>query len=251
MPRRDRPIVVGRLVEHGRAPYRFRVGQDLSYFVNFVTSDGMSILWGQDLARALRTAVTRPQIGDLVGARRVSREGVSFHPARARYAWKNRPRDRASRLPHALGTREGQTLYGPRAPCAPRPDRQIDARAAVREHPELKSAFLTLRAAEAIAARRIPDPRDRARFVALIREAMGDSVARGEPLRHAPAREAKSHGPGSGARSAQAARRSGAVAAEKKKKVSPQGLLAWRAARERANLPAIQLEHAHVVREDS
>ena len=179
---RDRPIVVGRLVEHGRAPYRFRVGQDLSYFVKLVTSDGMNILWGQDLARALRTAVTRPQIGDLVGARRVSREAVTLtrrerdtrgsivreteHPA-------YRTRWELEKVKHFTDRARLARLVR---------DRQIDARAAVREHPELKSAFLTLRAAEAIAARRIPDPRDRARFVALIREAMGNSVARGEPL---------------------------------------------------------------------
>ena len=182
MRSRDRPIVVGRLVEHGRAPYRFRVGQDLSYFVKLVTSDGMSILWGQDLARALRTAVTRPQIGDLVGARRVSREGVTLtrreHDTRGKIVRETehpayRTRWELEKVKHFTDRARLARLVR---------DRQIDARAAVREHPELKSAFLTLRAAEAIAARRIPDPRDRARFVALIREAMGDSVARGEPL---------------------------------------------------------------------
>ena len=173
MRSRDRPIVVGRLVEHGRAPYRFRVGQDLSYFVKLVTSDGMSILWGQDLARALRTAVTRPQIGDLVGARRVSREAVTLtrreHDTRGNIVRETehpayRTRWELEKVKHFTDRARLARLVR---------DRQIDARDAVRAHPELKSAFLTLRAAEAIAARRILDPRDRARFVALFAKRWG------------------------------------------------------------------------------
>jgi len=39
-----------------------------------------------------------------------------------------------------------------------------------------------VKAAE-LAARRFSDPRDRERFVSLVREALADEVARGEPLR--------------------------------------------------------------------
>jgi len=52
----------------------------------------------------------------------------------------------------------------------------------VRAHPELKSSFLSVRAAEDFAARRIADPKDRERFLSLMREAMAASIHRGEPL---------------------------------------------------------------------
>jgi hypothetical protein len=61
-------------------------------------------------------------------------------------------------------------------------DEHADAREAVRAHPELKSTFLTVRAAEEFADRRIADPRDRERFLELVRGAMANSVKRGELL---------------------------------------------------------------------
>lgn len=47
---------------------------------------------------------------------------------------------------------------------------------------ELKSTFLSLRAAETFAAQRIADPNDRARFLDLVRTAMAGSIQKGEPL---------------------------------------------------------------------
>jgi hypothetical protein len=58
----------------------------------------------------------------------------------------------------------------------------IDPREAVRQHPELASAYLHLRGAEEVAARRIRDPEDQRKFVSLVRSTIADSVERGEPL---------------------------------------------------------------------
>jgi hypothetical protein len=61
-------------------------------------------------------------------------------------------------------------------------DEQADVREAVRAHPELRSAFLSVRAAEEFATRKIQDPADRVRFMELIRGAMAGSIQNGEPL---------------------------------------------------------------------
>ena len=61
-------------------------------------------------------------------------------------------------------------------------DEQADVRKTVRSHPELKSTYLSVRAAEDFAARRIADPKDRERFLLLMREAMAASIKNGEPL---------------------------------------------------------------------
>jgi hypothetical protein len=61
-------------------------------------------------------------------------------------------------------------------------DEQLDVREAVRAHPELKSTFLSVRAAEEFAAKRIADPKDRDRFMKLVREAVAGSIQKGEPL---------------------------------------------------------------------
>ncbi len=61
-------------------------------------------------------------------------------------------------------------------------DEQADVREAVRAHPELRSAFLSVRAAEEFATQKIKDPVDRGRFMELIRGAMAGSIQNGQPL---------------------------------------------------------------------
>jgi len=175
-------LLVGRLTEHGRAPYQFRSGDDLSYYVKLLTSRGERTLWGKDLERAVSASETRAKVGDLVGARRVGRRAVTITA---------RQRDREGRVVrqeehHAHRTRwvvEKVQFFAERARLARQVrDEQADARESVRAHPELKSTFLSLRAAEAFAAQRIADPNDRARFLDLVRSAMAGSMRKGEPL---------------------------------------------------------------------
>ena len=61
-------------------------------------------------------------------------------------------------------------------------DSQSDVRRDVKAHSELMSTYLTLRGAQEIAERRIADPNDREKFVALVREAMAGSIKKGEPI---------------------------------------------------------------------
>lgn len=173
---------MGRLTEHGRAPYQFRNGEDLSYYLKLLTSRGERTLWGKDLERAVSGSETRPKVGDLVGARRVGRRAVTITA---------RQRDAEGRVVqqeehHAHRTRwvvEKVQFFAERARLARQVrDEQADVRESVRAHPELKSTFLSLRAAEAFATQRIADPNDRARFLDLVRTAMAGSIRKGEPL---------------------------------------------------------------------
>lgn len=175
-------LLIGRLTEHGRAAYQFRSGEDLSYYVKLLTSRGERTLWGKDLERAISVGETQPKVGDLVGARRVGRRAVTITA---------RQRDAEGRIlrqeeHHAHRTRwvvEKVKFFAERARLARQVrDEQADVRESVRTHPELKSTFLSLRAAEAFAAQRIVDPNDRARFLDLVRGAMAGSVLKGEPL---------------------------------------------------------------------
>jgi len=180
--RRSDQLLVGRLTDHGRANYQFRADQDASYYVKLLTSRGSKTLWGKDLERALRDAETHPKTGDLIGARRAAREAVTVTV---------RSRDAEGRIVrqderHAHRTNwvvEKVKFFADRARLARQlRDEQVDVRASVRAHPELKSAFLSVRAAEAFAAQRIADPADRERFLDLVRGAMAGSIQKGEPL---------------------------------------------------------------------
>lgn len=187
--RRAAQLVVGRLQEHGRANYQFRRDLDPSYYVRLLTSRGERVLWGKDLERALSAAATRPKIGDMVGAQRVGRESVTVMDRRRNAEG----RVISQREHHAHRTQwrlEKVQFFAERAKLARRlRDAQADVRESIRAHPELKSTFLTVRAAEEFAARRIADPRDRERFLDLVRGAVAGSIQRGEPLSEVRLRE--------------------------------------------------------------
>ena len=128
-------LLVGRLTEHGRAQYQFRTDQDLSYYVKLLTSGGQRTLWGKDLERAVREGQTQPQVGDLVGARRVHREAVTIT---------ERHRDAEGRVVsqqerHAHRSQwvvEKVRFFADRARLAHQVrEEQVDTRAAVRAHP--------------------------------------------------------------------------------------------------------------------
>lgn len=180
--RRGGELLIGRLKEYGPANYQFRAKEDPSYYMKLLTSRGERILWGRDLERAVTEGETRPKIGDLIGARRIAREAVTVT---------SRQRDSEGRVisqeeRHAHRTRwvvEKVTFFAERARMARRlRDEQADVRETVRAHPELKSTFLSVRAAEEFAAKRISNPEDRERFLELVRGAMAGSIRKGEPL---------------------------------------------------------------------
>lgn len=180
--RRANQLIIGRLQEHGRAPYQFRPDQDLSYYAKLVTDAGVRVLWGKDLERAIHAGETKPKAGDLVGVRRTGREAVTVV---------DRRRDAEGNVVtqsehHAHRTRwevEKVQVFSERARRARLArDAHLDTRDAVRDRPELRSTFLSLRAAEQLAAKRITNPQDRERFLAMVRDAISASIQRGEPL---------------------------------------------------------------------
>ncbi len=190
-PRRGGGLLIGRLKDHGAAHYQFRAKEDSSYYLKILTSRGERVLWGKDLQRALIAGETRPKIGDLIGARRIAREAVTVT---------SRQRDASGQViaqeeRHAHRTRwvvEKVSFFAERARMARRlRDEQADVRETVRAHPELKSTFLSVRAAEEFAARRIANPEDRERFLELVRGAMANSIHRGEPVPSASLRPEK------------------------------------------------------------
>jgi hypothetical protein len=181
-PRRAAELLIGRMTDHGRANYQFRSNEDPSYYVKLLTTRGEKTLWGKDLERAIKEGETQPKTGDLVGARRIRRESVTVT---------TRQRDSEGRViaqeeRHAHRTRwvvEKVTFFAQRARLARRlRDEQADVRESVRAHPELKSTFLSVRAAEEFAASRISNSQDRERFLELVRGAIATSIRKGEPL---------------------------------------------------------------------
>ncbi|HEU4687530.1 MAG TPA: hypothetical protein VFS23_04165 [Vicinamibacterales bacterium] len=180
--RRDGELLIGRLAAHGRANYQFRTTEEPSYYLKLLTSRGERTLWGKDLERALTEAETRPKAGDLVGARRASREAVTI-TTKERDAM-GHVVSQAERQAHRTHwVVEKVQFFAERARMARRlRDEQADVRESVRAHPELRSAFLSVRAAEEFANQRIANEADRTKFLDLVKGAIAGSIKQGEPL---------------------------------------------------------------------
>ena len=172
---------VGTLLDHGREHYRFDPQEDMSYFVRIRNAEGTRTIWGKDLERAITHSLTQPAIGDAVGLRRVGAEKVTV---------RRRERDGDGQVigEHALGVErhrwviEHRGFFEERAEAAALVrDGSVNRKAVAGAHPELVGTFLQLRAAE-LAARRLRDPQDQQRFVALVRGALAEAVERGDPL---------------------------------------------------------------------
>ena len=179
--RATQELLVGRLIDHGRATYRHDPQQAMSYFVKLETQRGERVIWGVDLERAFKESLTQPQSGDAVGLRAARQEPVQV---------KSTQRDASGQV---IGERDLQThrnrwivekidLFDARAAAARTVlDTSIDPKQAVKTHPELAGTYLQVRAAELV-AQKFRDPEDRQKFVSQVRSALAESVVRGEPL---------------------------------------------------------------------
>lgn len=177
-----RSPIIGRLVRHGVAPYQFRREEELSYYVDLIVLGKQKRLWGKDLKRAIEQAETKPAVGDLVGVQLIARRAFTVT---------HRERDASGRVISQTDREahrnewklEKVQYFSSRARAARLArDEQRDRARALAEHPELKSTFLSLRAAQALAEQRLSDPSDRERFLQLVKEAIHRSTINDAPL---------------------------------------------------------------------
>lgn len=177
-------VVTGRLKAHGHANYQFEPHGSPSYYVQILSSRGVQTLWGVDLERALTKSKTQPKIGAMIGAQRLGSEPVIVP---AREGDSKTAQQRTFR--RAQWIVEDVTFF---ADSIRRARRDREARLAdsdaMRERPELRSAFISLRIAEQFAERNIRDPRDRLLFVERVKAVMALSVKASAPAQAPPTR---------------------------------------------------------------
>jgi hypothetical protein len=177
-------VVTGRLQAHGHANYQFEPHGSPSYYVRILSSRGIETLWGVDLERALSQSKTQPQIGAMIGAQRGGSEPVTI-PAR----------EGDSKTTGQRTFRRGRWIVEDVkffADSIRRARRRREARladsGAMRERPELRSAFISLRIAEQFAERNIRDARDRVLFVERVKAVMALSAKTSAPVHATPTR---------------------------------------------------------------
>lgn len=180
-PARQKRLLTGRLIDHGRTTHQHDPRAPMSYFVKLETPRGDRIIWGVDLERAFKESFSKPDIGDEVGLRSVRQDSVKVKtPERGANGKVTGQRDLETHRNRWVLEKRG--FFHERAEAARIVrDVGVDPKQAVKTHPELVGTYLQVHAAE-LAAKRFRDPQDRERFVARVRSALADSVARGEPL---------------------------------------------------------------------
>ena len=181
-------IISGRLLEHGRAPFQQDPRQPMSYFAKLETEAGERVIWGVDLERAFKESVSKPRVGDVVGLRSIRQDSVTVKAAK---------RDKSGSVigeqdVNALRNRwlvEKSSYYSERRAAAHTVrNPKVSAKDAVRADPALAGTYLQIRAAE-LAAKRIRDPKDQAKFVSEVRTRLAETVGRGDPPSRVKMRE--------------------------------------------------------------
>jgi hypothetical protein len=174
-------LLLGTLVEHGRAPYQHDMKQPMSYYVKIETPQGDRTIWGVDLERAFNESLSRPAPGDKVGLRSIRQDPVKVK-APDRDGNGSVVGEKELETHRNRWIVEKQAFFEERALAARTlRDTSIDPKQGGKTHPELLGTYLQVHAAE-LAAKRLRDPQDQQRFVEKVREALATSVARGEPL---------------------------------------------------------------------
>jgi len=147
-------LLVGRLIDYGRATYKHDPHESMSYYLKIDTGRGERTVWGVDLERAFREAQTRPQLGDEIGVRRRGHEPVVVNA---------NERDGDGRVigQKPLDTHRNQWIVEKSEHFASASTRSTADTGGARP----LSTEAQLKAAEAFARQKIRDPEDQKRFV--------------------------------------------------------------------------------------
>ena len=175
-------LIVGRLVDHGAAPYGHDPKQPMSYFVRVETARGDREIWGVDLERAFRQSLSTPGIGDEIGVRSVGRQPVTVLAPKLdaqgretgqapldthRNQWIVERKDFLDER-----QRMAQVLRNTETPAAD----------GIRRHPELEGSYMQLQMGRALAEQQFRDKAQREQFVDHLRAHIAQRIEFGQPL---------------------------------------------------------------------
>jgi putative DNA primase/helicase len=187
-------LIVGRLIDHGVAPFQHRPDRAMSYYVRLETERGEVEHWGLDLERALRQSLSRPGIGDEVGLRKVGSDPVTVRASK---------RDAQGREigQEAISARRNQWVLEKKEFVDERArmaalfrDASVSAAEATRRHPELDGSYVHLQMGNALAEERFKSKLHREQFVEHLREYLARRIEQGQPLDPVPLRPRRGDG---------------------------------------------------------
>lgn len=175
-------LVVGRLVDHGAAPYGHDPKQPMSYFVRVETARGDREIWGVDLERAFRQSLSTPGIGDEIGVRSVGRQAVTVLAPKLDAQGRE-----TGQAP--LDTHRNQWIVERKNFLDERQrmaevlrNAEMPAADGIRRHPELEGSYMQLQMGRALAEQQFRDRAQREQFVDHLRSHIAQRIEYGQPL---------------------------------------------------------------------
>ena len=181
-PAEQGELIVGRLVDHGPAPYQHKPAQPMSYYVRIETERGDQEIWGVDLERAVRQSLSTPGVGDEVGLRAVGREPVTVIAPRLDPSGREVGRDELG-VHRNTWILESKKFMDRRFRMADTfRNASISAAEAVKQFPELEGSYLQLQMAHAGVEQSITGSEAREQFVDHLRAHLAKTIEYGQPL---------------------------------------------------------------------
>ncbi len=175
-------LIVGKLVDHGPAPYGHDPSQPMSYFVRIETKQGDREIWGVDLERAFRQSLSTPGIGDEIGLRGVGKAAVTVLTTKRDAQGREIGRE-AIEAHRNQWIVERKTFLDEREKMADIVrDSSISASDAIKRHPELEGSYLQLQMGRALAEQQYASREHRGQFVEHLREHLARRIELGQPL---------------------------------------------------------------------
>lgn len=175
-------LIVGRLVDHGAAPYGHDPKQPMSYFVRVETTRGDREIWGVDLERAFRQSLSTPGIGDEIGVRSVGRQPVTVLAPKLDAQGRE-----TGQAP--LDTHRNQWIVERKDFLDERQrmaevlrNTEMPAADVIRRHPELEGSYMQLQMGRALAEQQFRDKAQREQFVDHLRSHIAQRIEFGQPL---------------------------------------------------------------------
>lgn len=181
-------FLVGRLVDHGAAPYQHNPKEAMSYFVRIETARGERDVWGVDLERAFHESLSRPGLGDEVGIRTTGRESVTV-PIVKQAPDGQEIHDELDTYRNRWIIERVEFLAERKVMAKVFRDVSITAEEGTRRHRGLEGSYWQLQMGQAVANEQSGSKLHREQFVQHLREHLARGIEYGYPLETAQLRE--------------------------------------------------------------
>lgn len=175
-------LIVGRLVDHGPAPYQHKPNQPMSYYVRIETERGDREIWGVDLERAFRQSLSTPGIGQEVGVRAIGRDPVTVPASKRDAEGREIGREELHVHRNQWSVESKEFLDRRREMADVFRDAAAGAAEAIKRFPELEGSYLQLQLARAGVEQRVESVGAREQFVNALRAHLAKAIQYGQAL---------------------------------------------------------------------